>query len=632
MAQIILEFVAQDNASPAAQTIVDSVNKISDSTTNAGSKLDVFGEIATGALRKIGESAINAVGSGLSALGGFITSSIDEASQWQGVLAQTNAVITSTGGAAGKSAQDMVDLASALSAANGQSIFSDDAILGAQNVLATFTGIKGASFDSATQAVLDISQALGTDLQSASIQVGKALNDPIAGVGALSRVGVSFTEQQKAQIKTLQESGDVAGAQAIILAELNKEFGGSAAAAVDTYAGQMTVLSEQMNDVKQGVGEALLPLLTTFGNLLSRYAVPAVEKLAGALTGFIDSIDWAAVFEMINTGFMSISDAIAAFDWDSFVNTVSDLAIAFIGFVAGIDWKTIISTLTTIGGLIVTALIDTFKFLQPYIQRVIDVFNVLAPQLVAIGAGIIAAFQSPAVQSAFAFLKTAVGLVIDIIISLVSTYIQNLINAFNEIAPYVKIAFDLIVRAFNYAAPIMIGVLTGISQFLKGDLNGALTSISNAFSTVWNDITNAVRNAVGSVQNYLDGLRTKFLTAGGEMINGIVRGITDNASRVRDALLNAVSDAWKRVKEFLGIASPSRLMAETVGAPFAQGIAAGIISATPTITGAAEYAGATAAGATINNYYNLTANYANTQSESTILTDLRTLQTIYGGA
>ena len=85
-------------------------------------------------------------------------------------------------------------------------------------------------FDRAELASVNLSARLGQDLQSSAIQVGKALNDPIKGVTALQRVGVSFTAQQREQIKAMVEAGNVAGAQGIILGELEKQFGGAAEA------------------------------------------------------------------------------------------------------------------------------------------------------------------------------------------------------------------------------------------------------------------------------------------------------------------------------------------------------------------------------------------------------------------
>ena len=75
--------------------------------------------------------------------------------------------------------------------------------------------------------MLDMSVALGQDATQSAIQLGKALNDPVKGVTALRRVGVSFTAAQIKQIKTLVATGKTLQAQKLILRELNQEFGGS---------------------------------------------------------------------------------------------------------------------------------------------------------------------------------------------------------------------------------------------------------------------------------------------------------------------------------------------------------------------------------------------------------------------
>ncbi len=90
-----------------------------------------------------------------------------------------------------------------------------ESIQSAQNLLLTFGNIRnevGAGndiFDQATSIVTDMSVVFGTDASASAIQLGKALNDPIAGITALTKVGVSFTDEQKKMIKSLVESGDV---------------------------------------------------------------------------------------------------------------------------------------------------------------------------------------------------------------------------------------------------------------------------------------------------------------------------------------------------------------------------------------------------------------------------------------
>src|SRR3990172_2013854 len=131
--------------------------------------------------------AANAIQAGLGAISSAISTSISEAREAIAVDKQLEAVIKSTGGAAGVSADAARKLAESLSQITN---FGDDAILGAENLLLTFTKIGAGDdiFRDATHAVLNMSTAMGTDLKSSAIQVGKALNDPVKGIGALSRV------------------------------------------------------------------------------------------------------------------------------------------------------------------------------------------------------------------------------------------------------------------------------------------------------------------------------------------------------------------------------------------------------------------------------------------------------------
>lgn len=178
--------------------------------------------------------------------GAVLKKIIDESTEAQYAMAQLEAAVESTGGAAGKSVGELDALASAL---QKETTYSDDAVKSAEALLLTFTKIAGPTFDRATRAVLDMATATGTDLKSASIQLGKALNDPIIGITALQRVGVSFSASQKDLIKDLAETGRLAEAQALILKELETEFGGSAAAARDTLGGALKALGNQWGDL-----------------------------------------------------------------------------------------------------------------------------------------------------------------------------------------------------------------------------------------------------------------------------------------------------------------------------------------------------------------------------------------------
>lgn len=184
--------------------------------------------------------------------------------------AQLQASITSTGMAAGRTFGELTKAASAL---QNKTIFGDEEILKAQSVLLTFSNIKGVVFDEAMPAIADLATKMGTDLNSAVLQVGKALNEPAEGFTALKRSGIQFSDEQEASIKRLVKEGDVQGAQYIMLAELQKQFGGSAEAATKAGLGPMKQLANLWGDFREIVGKLTLSLINS--------VVPAFKSLVG---------------------------------------------------------------------------------------------------------------------------------------------------------------------------------------------------------------------------------------------------------------------------------------------------------------------------------------------------------------
>jgi hypothetical protein len=174
--------------------------------------------------------------------------------------AKLSATLKATGYAAGFTTGQLKKQAAQLQKTTG---VGDETILSMQGILATFRNIRGDVFTQATSAILDMGAAMGkagkgsADVEAAVIQVGKALNDPIAGISALSRVGIQFTDQQKDQIKTLQESGDIQAAQAIILKELETQFGGTAKAVADSSGG-MIQLKNVLGDAQEEIGRVIV--------------------------------------------------------------------------------------------------------------------------------------------------------------------------------------------------------------------------------------------------------------------------------------------------------------------------------------------------------------------------------------
>jgi hypothetical protein len=225
-------------------------------------------------MRRVGRAAGVAGAAIAAGLGLAVRAGVKEMIEAQKVTAQTNAVIKSTGGAANVSAAQVDKLAESLMLKSG---VDDEAIKSGANLLLTFTNIRNEAgagndiFNQTTKATLDLSVAMGKDLNTSALLVGKAMNQMtinsqgnVAGFMALRRVGVQFTAEQMQMAAQMIESGNIMGAQKILLQELQTEFGGSAEAAGKTLGGQLSLLREQFSNLMAEIVEAVLPAFTKF--------------------------------------------------------------------------------------------------------------------------------------------------------------------------------------------------------------------------------------------------------------------------------------------------------------------------------------------------------------------------------
>lgn len=182
-------------------------------------------------------------------------------------IARTTAVLKASGNAAGVTADHLERLAATLQQTTR---FSDDQAQAAMAVLLTFQSVRNhgdgvnAIFDRTATIAADLATLLGTDLQSAMLQVGKAMEDPETGLTMLRRAGVIFSDQVMEQVKALHEQGRTVEAQQIILAGLESRLGGVSKALAETPTGQFVQAWNAVNDALEDVGKvlagALLPL------------------------------------------------------------------------------------------------------------------------------------------------------------------------------------------------------------------------------------------------------------------------------------------------------------------------------------------------------------------------------------
>jgi hypothetical protein len=340
------------------------------------------------------------------------------------------------------------------------SSFDDEGIKEAQATLLTFGNVTDKAFDKGLQAAVDMSDFLGTDLQSSTIQIGKALNDPVKGLTALSRVGVSFTEQQQEQIKTMTEAGDAAGAQAIILGELEKQFGGAAEALAGTAAGETAQAFEDLTNAGEEIGAIFLPILAELAKGVSGFAhfvqdnFPAIKTVVGN------------VMEGIGAAIGFVVQIISSF-------TSGGTGNAFAGV-----W-------TVIGQAVDFVSKQVFPFLLQMFQKVVEFIRVNGPTIGSI------------VSQAFGAIVAVAKVVVPILMNIARVVFPILLTAAGILLKGLDGTFKLIGGVFNVAAKVVDVMVKSITT--------AWQLLSTITTAIWTGITNTIKGVFNAVADVING-------------------------------------------------------------------------------------------------------------------------------
>ncbi len=531
-----------------------------------------FSKFGKGLVTKF--AAAGAAIGGISLLGDFIS----EAQESARVGKLTENVIRSTGGAAKVSADQVGALATAISNKVG---VDDEAIQSGANLLLTFTGIRNEVgkgndiFNQATKAAVDMAAGLNNgqvtadNLKGTSIQLGKALNDPLKGITALTRSGVSFTEAQKNQIKEMVKSGDTMGAQKLILGELTREFGGAAAAA----ASPADKAKVAWGNLQEQIGMKLLPLFNKVATFASNTLIPAistgVEKLGpvfssiskavsvffNALAGKSEMNEFSGKLQTINNVGIKVGAWIrddflpAAKQFGNWLMTTGIPAVQKLGqWLATNLWPAIKQVAASFQQNLLPALQGLTKKFQeawPTIQRFLTIVGAIA-----------------------SFILTKV---VPVLIRFYSNYLATLIKVFGEVfsAGWKVIGFLIDIGAAIGRAGAAFG------RFV-GKVAGAMTDAYNAVKKGVGDAVEFVKGMPGKIVSGIGNLGKTLWNVGTDLIQGFINGIKNKAGEILTTIKDSITDkipGW--IKKPLGIGSPSKLTKQ-YGMWVAEGFAIGI--------------------------------------------------------
>ena len=313
---------------------------------------------------------------GAFAVGGaieFLKSSKEAYDKLEASVTRVNTVLASTKGAAGLTSEQIENQAKELSKGI---VASRSEILDAQGMLLSFTGIKGPIFAETTKAVADFATFYKTDMTSAALSIGKAMNDPAMGMNRLQRQGVTFTEQQKKQVKIYEQQGNLLAAQRIIIAELNREFGGQAKAFALTDEGKLKMAAKRWSDIKLTLGEMIskiqLSLIPAFNKIMNAfqkmvpYIKDAFQVLSNGISGFISLVEklWPILKYII--GLFIAWKALKLFDTlitgaESFIKTMGNMKTTITEIGEGLNKWTLTLLSVAASALLIQNLFNQLK-------------------------------------------------------------------------------------------------------------------------------------------------------------------------------------------------------------------------------------------------------------------------------
>lgn len=490
--------------------------------------------------QKLGQGVkvgLAAVGAGV---GYLLKTGFGEVKDASAANAQLEAGIKSTRNAAHVGVDELNNLASAIQGYSGQ---TDDSIAASESLLLTFTNIKNVGvdrvFDDATRTSADMAAKMGGDASKYAVLLGKALNDPVKGITALTRVGVSFTQAQKDQIAAMVKTGDVVGAQKIILKELNTEFGGAAKAAGESVPGQLARARRSFEDTSQSLVGTLMPAFSGFMGFVTGRAMPGLNQFFGGLTGNVKRMkqeDRPAV-ELFGLGLRSMFQAMSSGDVTS---------TGFIGNMesAGVTARQLGLALINMGRAVLPVLIEAWEaFREPLSELFHFVLSIAIPTIiglshwmqdhativrtVAVAVGVVVA-----ALKLWAIYTRAVALVQRVLIA--SQVALNAVMAMNPIA-LVVLAIIALAAAFIYAYKH--------SETFRRIVDGAFRAAQAAGSAMWNFLKPIFKALVDTFLQVAGAIVHGAATAFGWVpgIGGKLKGAAKAFDSFRDDVNRALS-------------------------------------------------------------------------------------------
>ena len=435
--------------------ITSDTSQADQSLSGFSGSMQRVGEVAAGlGLEKVAEKVIDFSKA-------FLVDSVEAFEKSEKAGRQLDAVIASTGRSSEITKDAVLKMATGF-ATNTE--FSKSSIVQMETLLLQYTNLGKDVLPVASQAILDFAARMGSDPVSSARALGMALQEPENGISRLRSMGVKFSEDQKKVIENMAKTGDVAGAQSKILEQLNKQYGGAAAANMDTFSKLQKQVELSTTAVQKAIGKLLveaiepymaklIPIIKLIGDLLTgqKNLTTEVDKLSKqfpVLGGAINSI--MLIYTKLKTTVDTILKQILE-QWNKHKDQIIEIIKVIAPIIQGI-WNTIWSIISTVLGLI-------WQAVSQWGAQILAFWNTWGTTILDL------------TKAMFEIIGNTIKLALDIINGLLLIFVDVFSGNWSKLWNDVKKIFSSIIEDIK-------GILKGFFDWATGIINGILGAIS----------------------------------------------------------------------------------------------------------------------------------------------------------
>jgi phage-related protein len=367
---------------------------------------------------------------------------------------------------------------------DGELIKSTQAKLLGFASLTSSAGEVGGVFDRSLSASFDLATARGKDVGAMSTALGKALEDPIGGLGGLTKAGIIFSDSQKEVIAGLEESGDRLGAQEFILSAIEAKYGGAAEAGAKGSAR----LANAMENLMETAGE---PLLGIFANLVTTLQ-PVLElvgtQLADAFTQMGPILnDVIALLPSLIQSFMPVIPIIG-----ELIELIAGLVVQFLPLFVDL-FNQLLPVIMELAPIIADVLLLALEALVPVFMTIVEALMPIVEALLPVFLQLVIAFAPIVIKLIEAFMPL-IMLVLPMFIKFIEFITPLVVWLAELLGTVLVVAVDFLIGAFEKGqvffeafgkffqnlwigiqiifATVMNGLIEGFENFINFFVNG----------------------------------------------------------------------------------------------------------------------------------------------------------------